>query len=345
MLSSATCGQARGAGAGVRPSPAAGWRQRRTASSGAGSAARRGRLGLAGGAAVILGGAIAARVAYGYLGSGPAAAHPLRDTSRATVTLGTPPAPPSALTRQRLVGGGAQIQQLQEADAVGFEAFAAQQRAALDAARRRTRSAAAEALRAELCAALDGPRGRVAAFADWYFAYRTTYTLLGVAMASAAAHAVTLRTEQSLGAAVSAELQVLSGRMHCFGGRLSVSVSACLRLSKTVALWLSGLSFISDMSSSFVSFSVGTALQGGAPCAVQIAGYFRPVSPDGEGDRGNHCGPRHRTSQILTQSKNSDDEPKQSMFHTENARMQSESAAFALWIYAAPGVRGFQGEY
>ena len=40
--------------------------------------------------------------------------------------------------------------------------------------------------------------------------------------------------------------------------------------------------------------------------AVRKVGYFGPVSPDGQGDCGNYCLPRHRTTQILTQSKNSD---------------------------------------
>ena len=47
--------------------------------------------------------------------------------------------------------------------------------------------------------------------------------------------------------------------------------------------------------------------------------------------------------QISTQSKNSDNESKQTMFHTENVRLLSESAVFAPWTYASPVVRGFQG--
>ena len=53
--------------------------------------------------------------------------------------------------------------------------------------------------------------------------------------------------------------------------------------------------------------------------AVRKVGHFGPVSPDGQGGCNNYCVPRHRTAQILTQSKNSDDELKQSMLHTENA--------------------------
>ena len=55
--------------------------------------------------------------------------------------------------------------------------------------------------------------------------------------------------------------------------------------------------------------------KGAAPCAVPAlcppvrkVGYFGPVFPDGQGDRSNDCVPMHGTAQILTQSKNSDDE-------------------------------------
>ena len=33
------------------------------------------------------------------------------------------------------------------------------------------------------------------------------------------------------------------------------------------------------------------------------------------------------------------------MFHTENARLLSESAVFALWMYASPVVCGFQDRH
>ena len=44
----------------------------------------------------------------------------------------------------------------------------------------------------------------------------------------------------------------------------------------------------------------------------------------------------------ITQSKDSDNELKQSMFHAENARLLSESTVVALWTYARPVVGGFQ---
>ena len=42
-------------------------------------------------------------------------------------------------------------------------------------------------------------------------------------------------------------------------------------------------------------------------------------------------------------SENSDNELKQTMFHTGNARLLSESAGFALWTDASPVVGGVQG--
>ena len=58
--------------------------------------------------------------------------------------------------------------------------------------------------------------------------------------------------------------------------------------------------------------------------AVRKVGYFGPMFPDGPGDRSNDCVPIHRTAQILTQSQNSDNEVKQTMFRTENARLPSK---------------------
>ena len=77
--------------------------------------------------------------------------------------------------------------------------------------------------------------------------------------------------------------------------------------------------------------------------ALRKVGYFRPVSPDGQRDRSNYCVPVCRTAQILTQSNNSEDELNQPMFHTENARLLSESAVLAPWAYAPPVVGGLQG--
>ena len=80
-----------------------------------------------------------------------------------------------------------------------------------------------------------------------------------------------------------------------------------------------------------------------ASCATSRP--FRPISPDHRGDCGNYCVPMHTTAQILTQSQNSDNELNQPMFHTESARLLSESAVFARCTYAPPVVGGFQGGY
>ena len=76
---------------------------------------------------------------------------------------------------------------------------------------------------------------------------------------------------------------------------------------------------------------------------VRKVGYLGLVFPDGQGDRSNYCVPVHRTIQTHAQSKNSDNELKRTMFHTENATLLSESAVFAPWTYVAPGGAWFLG--
>ena len=70
---------------------------------------------------------------------------------------------------------------------------------------------------------------------------------------------------------------------------------------------------------------------------------FAPFSPDGQDDHSHYRVPRHGTARILTQPKNSDNEPKQTIFHTEDAGLLSGSAAFALRMYAPPAVGWFAG--
>ena len=68
--------------------------------------------------------------------------------------------------------------------------------------------------------------------------------------------------------------------------------------------------------------------------AVRKVGYFGPVSPNGQGDRGNCCVRRHMTTQISYSVQTlSDIQVKQITFRTENARLLSESAGFALWTW------------
>ena len=66
-------------------------------------------------------------------------------------------------------------------------------------------------------------------------------------------------------------------------------------------------------------------------CAVRKVCYFGPIFPDGQCYRSNYGVPTHRITQIPTQSKNLDNELKQIIFPTKNARFMSKSAAFALW--------------
>ena len=68
----------------------------------------------------------------------------------------------------------------------------------------------------------------------------------------------------------------------------------------------------------------------GLHCIIGIHSV-RLGGPDGQGDRSNYCVPIRSTTQILTQPKNLDNEFKQTMSDTENARLLSKSAVFALW--------------
>ena len=67
------------------------------------------------------------------------------------------------------------------------------------------------------------------------------------------------------------------------------------------------------------------------PRCAKTPPMLDPCSPDGQGDRSNCRVPMHRTAQILTQSKNSDN----AVFHAENATLLSKSAVFALRMHAS----------
>ena len=81
----------------------------------------------------------------------------------------------------------------------------------------------------------------------------------------------------------------------------------------------------------FVGLGVATyAVPVLCACCAKSSLFLDPFFPDGDGDCGSHCCvTKHRTTQILTQSKTSDNELKQTMFHTKNARL--------------PSLGGFQG--
>ena len=189
-----------------------------------------------GAAALVLGGALSARFVYGQLlggsdGSGNNNHHggPRRDASRVTVKISTAPydrakasSAGAALTPQKLADGSKhanvvideQSVELKSVDAAAFAAFVSRQQRELQDARERSQSRSARVLHDELADALSDVEGRIGSFADWYFAYSTQYSLLGIAMTSAAKHAVTFRTEQSLSEAVTEDIQAHIGRKY-----------------------------------------------------------------------------------------------------------------------------------
>ncbi len=155
------------------------------------------------GASAVIGAVIVARFGSSwFVGSSDSRSAPPKDQSRATVLLDTGACgPPEPMTPERLRTQSqlpSKQRQLHEVDAKQFAIFIAEQRALLQRAREGTRATAATVLHEQLTAAVSAPRSRVRTFADWYFAYSTTYKLFGVAMASAAKHAVTLRTVRQL---------------------------------------------------------------------------------------------------------------------------------------------------
>ena len=151
------------------------------------------------GASAVIGAVVVARFGSSWFVNSPdSRSAPPKDQSRATVILDTGACgPPEPMTQKRLRTQSQlppKQRQLQEVDAKQFATFIAQQRAMVQRAQEQTRATASTVLHEQLTAAISGPRSRVRTFADWYFAYSTTYKLFGVAMASAAKHAVTLRT-------------------------------------------------------------------------------------------------------------------------------------------------------
>ena len=70
--------------------------------------------------------------------------------------------------------------------------------------------------------------------------------------------------------------------------------------------------------------------------AVRKVGYFAPIFPDDQGDRSSYCVPIHRTTQILSHSKTSDNELKRTIFPTKN------DCCFCLVDVAPVVVGGFR---
>jgi len=106
---------------------------------------------------------------------------------------------------------------LREIDAVEFARFVQAQRELWAELTHEQREASALLLRTKLEEALSEARSdRVKKFADWYFAYPTTYQLMGIAMSSAAKHALTFsrNKEKAMTDQVVADLQDHIGRKY-----------------------------------------------------------------------------------------------------------------------------------
>jgi len=176
-------------------------------------------------AILVFGGLITTRLIYGQV-VGPNETKrngPRRDESTVTVRISTAAydkvqrahGAESELTPKRLAVGSRQSNvtidesrvELKTVDADAFVSFVSKQRAALQAAKVKSKQSSGDVLQRELKGALSDAEERIAAFADWYFAYTTTYSLLGIAMSSAARHAVRFRREQTLSEAVTEEIQ------------------------------------------------------------------------------------------------------------------------------------------
>lgn len=157
--------------------------------------------------AIFLGGALAAR--YGYstflLDPSEQGNGMRRDGSKATVLLSVKPTP-NKLTIDQV---DEETKKLQRVDAENFAMFCKEQRKLLKQARLDIEKVAKERLRQELEEAFSGAQGRICNFSSWYFAYSTTWKLLSEAAKSAAKHALSFRSEQTLSEAVSQDLQVL----------------------------------------------------------------------------------------------------------------------------------------
>lgn len=93
------------------------------------------------------------------------------------------------------------------ADAEAYTGFVRERVARLEIARAETKAMARARLDTELTKVFTGLRQRVGRFADWYFAYPTTYKLMGAALSSTAQHATSLEA-QSLADAVARDVEL-----------------------------------------------------------------------------------------------------------------------------------------
>ena len=162
---------------------------------------------IAGAAALFFGGGLTARyVLYREILPDASDSHTLRkDASQATVLLQSIPSDQKdvLLTQSQLD----QNHEYREVDAAQFEHFVAEQRQLIQKARRLAQQNASTALHNNLELSADDATQRINAFCDWYLSYATTYKLLGIALKSAAEHAITFRKQETLAQKVSADLE------------------------------------------------------------------------------------------------------------------------------------------
>jgi len=137
-----------------------------------------------------------------------------RDASRATILLDTSKMKTTSASKLTLEGLDKESETLHQVNAADFAKFCAKQRTILKEAQEKSKQLAMQNLRSELRDAFSDASGRVSSFSNWYFAYRTNWKLLAAAFASAAKHAVTFRTEQTLSEKVSEDLQQLVCRKY-----------------------------------------------------------------------------------------------------------------------------------
>jgi hypothetical protein len=168
---------------------------------------------------VILGGALSARLAYSKFLLDPEDYNSMkhgeirRDSSNATVLLNTAGIQKKDASKLALEDID-ESTRVRSVDATGFSMFCKEQKKILRTAREHSQKVAQETFRKELDDAFSDVYGRTDTFASWYFAYPTTWKLLSVALTSAAKHAVTFRSEQTLSQKVSEDLQTLVCRKY-----------------------------------------------------------------------------------------------------------------------------------
>mmetsp|Transcript_29083 Transcript_29083/g.70206 ORF Transcript_29083/g.70206 Transcript_29083/m.70206 type:complete len:448 (-) Transcript_29083:68-1411(-) len=160
---------------------------------------------------IFVGGALSARFAYNTFLLDPSSQGNgiLRDGSKATVLLKSSALLQSAPNKLTIDQVDEETKNLQRVDAENFDKFCQEQRKILKEAREQSKRAAKEKLRQELEVAFENSYRRIPKFSAWYFAYSTTWKLVGEAGKSAAKHAVSFTSEKTLSEAVSHDLQAL----------------------------------------------------------------------------------------------------------------------------------------